>query len=88
MNDGLNALWEQAYITNCPFCEKGVCNIALHTDESFSREKIAELVIQECINQCTEIALKHQQVEGTYPVGGKAGAFECVEQLRRHFGIE
>lgn len=30
---------------------------------------------------CEEIALKHQQTEGTYAAGKKAGAFECAQAL-------
>lgn len=31
---------------------------------------------------CDEIALRHQQTEGSYAAGKKAGAFECAEVLR------
>jgi len=31
---------------------------------------------------CNQIALKHQQTEGSYAAGKKAGAFECAEALR------
>jgi purine nucleoside permease len=35
-----------------------------------------------CADICEQIALKHQQKEGTYAAGKKAGAFECCEALR------
>jgi hypothetical protein len=35
-----------------------------------------------CAKVCAEIAMKHQQEEGTYAAGKKAGAFECAETLR------
>lgn len=31
---------------------------------------------------CEQIAMKHQQAEGSYAAGKKAGAFECAETLR------
>lgn len=31
---------------------------------------------------CDEIAMKHQQADGAYAAGKKAGAFECAEALR------
>lgn len=31
---------------------------------------------------CEQIAMKHQQAEGSYAAGKKAGAFECAEVLR------
>lgn len=35
-----------------------------------------------CADICEQIALKHQQAEGSYAAGQKAGAFECCEALR------
>lgn len=31
---------------------------------------------------CEEIWMKHQQLEGTYSAGKKAGAIECTETLK------
>lgn len=31
---------------------------------------------------CEQIAMMHQQTDGTYAAGKKAGAFECAEALR------
>lgn len=49
-------------------------------------EALAQAVAAEvkdgCAAACEEIALKHQQVEGPYAAGKKAGAFECAETLR------
>jgi len=35
-----------------------------------------------CANVCEAIAMKHQQQYGTYAAGKKAGALECMEELR------
>lgn len=35
-----------------------------------------------CAAKCEAIALHHQQADGTYAAGKKAGAFECAEALR------
>lgn len=34
-----------------------------------------------CVEVCREIGAKHQQDDGTYAAGKKAGAFECAESL-------
>jgi len=34
--------------------------------------------------QCEEVGMKHQQAEGTYPAGKKAGAFECRDIFQQN----
>jgi len=36
---------------------------------------------ERCSQVCREIGERHQQEEGTYAAGKKAGAFECAEHL-------
>ncbi len=45
-------------------------------------QAVAAEVKAECAATCDKIALKHQQAEGSYAAGKKAGAFECAEMLR------
>jgi len=47
-----------------------------------NEQKFAELIIQECIDRAETIALKHQQEDGSYAAGKKAGAFECARDLQ------
>lgn len=51
-------------------------------------EKLAELIVKECVNISEEVAIKHWPKENTYDAGKKAGAFECAKEIKKHFGIE
>lgn len=51
-------------------------------------EKFAELIISRCIERCEKIAFKHGIKEDPRSSGKKAGAFECVEDLKEHFGVK
>lgn len=42
---------------------------------------VAETVKQGAADACRDIGMKHQQVDGAYAAGQKAGAFECAEML-------
>lgn len=37
---------------------------------------------EECAAACEQIAMKHQQDEGSYAAGNEDGAFECAEAIR------
>lgn len=37
--------------------------------------------------QCEVVGMKHQQVEGTYPAGKKAGAFECRDIFQQNVAL-
>lgn len=55
-------------------------------NEQEIRDAIRGLVDQErarCVQICQEIGLRHQQEEGSYSAGKKAGALECVDALSR-----
>lgn len=45
-------------------------------------EELLSIAREDGVQKCEAIALRHQQVEGTYAAGKKAGAFECAEALR------
>lgn len=45
----------------------------------------ARALMEHASNQCEEVAMKHQRVEGTYSAGKKAGAMECAELLKPLF---
>lgn len=47
-----------------------------------------ELIVRECVSRCEDVAFKHQAENTTYASGKKAGAFECVEYLKQHFGVD
>lgn len=42
----------------------------------------SEVTKDACADACEAIAFKHQQTEGSYAAGKKAGALECAEALR------
>lgn len=55
----------------------------LTTEAIFKAMRAAMATEREaCATACDEIALRHQQTEGTYAAGKKAGAFECADALR------
>lgn len=47
----------------------------------------AGVVAAECEEVCVRIAVTHQQAEGTYAAGKKAGALECADTIRQRFGV-
>lgn len=50
-------------------------------------EKLVELVVQECIQQCEAVALRHLPSETTYAAGQKYGALQCMEELKQQFNL-
>jgi hypothetical protein len=60
-------------------------------------EKFAELIVQECITQCEQVATdanamtKSKFVSNAGIVlheGAWGGAKNCIEQIKQHFGVE
>lgn len=85
MNERINEIHRQVMSwSDTPDCPSGM--EWGHIPEEYT-QKFAELIVKECIHRCEEIALKHQFVETTYVAGKKAGAFECAEDLKEHFGV-
>jgi hypothetical protein len=56
-------------------------------------EKLAELIVQECAKQCTEISLKEDGI-ATLPPGQqsfasyRAGAIACSNRIKYYFGVK
>lgn len=51
-------------------------------------EKFAELIVQECVERCEKIGFRWPIIDTTHASGTKVGAFECAEDLKKHFGAK
>jgi hypothetical protein len=85
MNERIKELAKQSlpafYLTNCPS----------------ALEKFAELIVQECITQCEQVATDANAMTKSKFVtdaglvlheGAWGGAKNCSEQIKLHFGVE
>lgn len=56
-----------------------------HSDEWLDVEKFAELLVRECMEQCSKALVKHTgqpSVTHNYAVG------LCQDSIKEHFGVE
>ena len=88
MNERIRELAKQALVE--------VKNIS-GTEFVFSKEKFAELIVQECMDLCEQVAADaHQQKDSSFlTADGKqlyngvwGGAMNCIGRIRNNFGVE
>jgi len=82
MNEKIKELKKQAMVETVEHYCWGDPAITRHLDE----EKFAELIIQECLSLCSNIASGYGLRD--YENGIRAGAIECQDAIKEHFGIE
>ena len=75
MNDIIRDLLEQA----------GVKYSILPKDTVYA--KFAELIVQECIRCCDDVDTIQKHYE-KYHLDMELGADQCIEVIKKHFGIE
>lgn len=54
----------------------------------FDPDKFAHLIVQECIARCEKIGFEWHAIDTPRASGAKAGAFECAQELKKHFGVQ
>ena len=81
MNERIKELAEQAGYTPLPGFD-----FANELQEVFLN-KFAELIVAECINCCDDIDViqKHYL---KYGIDQELGASQCIEVIKKHFGVE
>ena len=62
------------------------------TFEVFDKEKFAELIVRECVEQLRYTVLDTQELRRDkstdYQVGWEDGMFDAEEMIKAHFGVE
>jgi hypothetical protein len=89
MNERIQKLIEQAGVLK----EYTFVNGATVWKTDPSIEKFAELIVQECVKQCTEIVLKEDGIASLHPgqqsfASYRAGAIACSNRLKYYFGVK
>ena len=75
MNERIKELAEQCYEYS-----------DIHSGMWFNKEKFAELIVRECMQQCIKV---ENDVElSDYEGGFKDGALLCYQEIQEHFGVE
>lgn len=82
MNERIEQLAEQCWVhTNKPLFG------AKSPHWEFDRQKFAELIVRECINCCDDIdAIQKHYLK--YGINQELGASQCIEVIKKHFGVE
>ena len=57
-------------------------------DPPQSLEKFAELIVRECVKCCEEIADINKTYKEVDLVDPEFGPKECIETIKKHFGVE
>ena len=73
-----------------PMLEKFAAQSLVECDGEliFSKEKFAELIVQECIKCCDEIADINRVYREERLVDPEFGPKECISTIKKHFGVE
>ena len=86
MNERIQKLIEQATSTQGPTPYNPL------TFEVFDKEKFAELIVRECVEQLRYTVLDTQELRRDkstdYQVGWEDGMFDAEEMIKAHFGVE
>ena len=78
MNKRIKELFEQAHIQP-PATRSG--QFAFTPPKTFSPEKFAELIVQECVAIC-------QDIDGEDNIDARSGRQDCAVEIKEHFGVE
>ena len=91
MNERIRELHGQAYLYalhNETKAREGGC----HEPGTFNndyREKFAELIVRECIEQIKTQGISASSEDyGDYEIGFNAGLFHALRTTKEHFGVE
>jgi len=89
MNERIRQLAEQAGVPKEYSFVEGAT--VWKTDPSI--ERFAELIVRECVKQCTEISLKEDGIASLHPgqqsfASYRAGAIACSNRLKYYFGVK
>ena len=78
MNERINGLWEQCKTPNWTY-----------DNQTYDHEKFAELIVRECVQICKTVnSVKVVNAPDTYQEGREMGSFMCMEEIKKHFGVE
>jgi hypothetical protein len=85
MNERILELYKQAHV---PDTAIDPSNNMHYQTTTFSAEKFAELIIQECVNITDSLSSLYPRTDVSFDVGYTMGTTRATNMIKKHFGVE